>query len=203
MPSPPYLAKCIPSLFFFLVALCLAKPSLADYPPAIEVENGGLAPSTTPSQDDQGTMRAATPTQSSFMSWQKVWGEPAPTSLYLGMVTLHINPNSRDDNWNNQLIAVAVDGYFADTLVNSFYDRAYDAGIQRTFFTRELSSNVNESMGYRLGLISGYDKRMASFAEHTPLLPFPQLLYDLSWQHVGVELSWCLVTASAGLFYRF
>ncbi len=135
--------------------------------------------------------------------WQKLRGVPATTTLYGGMVTFHFNPNSRDDNWNNQLIALSMDGYFAGTLVNSYHDRAYAAGIQRIVYRQAITPTLNQSIGYRLGLISGYDKRMASIAEHVPLMPFPQVIYDLSWHHIGIEFSWCLVTASAGLLYQF
>ena len=135
---------------------------------------------------------------------EKAWGTPAPATLYLGMVTLHINEHSRsNDNWNNQLIAATYDGYFAGTLLNSFYDRAYVAGIQRVFFSQQISENFSQSVGYRIGFISGYDERMMSFAKNTPVLPFPQLIYDLSWKHAGVEFGLLPMAATAGLFYQF
>lgn len=142
-------------------------------------------------------------TSNSTLTWQAAWGTPAPTALYLGMATLHFNPSSRDDNWNNQLVALTYDGYFAGTLLNSFHDRAYAAGIQRVISSQTLTANVQGDLGYRLGVITGYDESMTSIAKYTPILPFPQLTYDLHWQHIGIEFSWCLVTASAGLFYRF
>lgn len=141
---------------------------------------------------------------SSTTFWEKMWGEPVPATLYLGMVTVHFNPDSlSDDNWNNQLVGVVYDGYFAGTLLNSFHDRAYVAGIQRYFYRQKISENVTQNVGYRLGLISGYDERMLSFAANTPLLPFPQLIYELSWKHVGIEFGLLPMAATAGLFYQF
>jgi hypothetical protein len=130
--------------------------------------------------------------------WSKLWGTPAPTALYPGMVTFHLEPGSRDDNWNNQLIAGTYKGYFAGTFINSFYDRGYAAGIQRMWDTKQLSDNVKNSVGYRLGLVSGYDERLAPIANKTPVLPFPQIIDDITWKHVGIELSWCVDTVSAG-----
>lgn len=130
--------------------------------------------------------------------WSKLWGTPAPTAIYPGMFTFHLEPGSRDDNWNNQLIAGTYKGFFAGTFINSFYDRGYAAGIQRMWDTEQLSDNVKNSVGYRVGLVSGYDERLAPIAAKTPVLPFPQVIDDITWKHVGIELSWCVDTVSAG-----
>ena len=102
------------------------------------------------------------------------------------------------NNWNNQLIAGTYKGYFAGTFINSFYDRGYALGIQRMWDTEQLSDNFKNSVGYRLGLVSGYDERLAPIAAKTPVLPFPQIIDDITWKHVGIELSWCVDTVSAG-----
>lgn len=135
--------------------------------------------------------------------WDKIAGTTGPNALYLGMATFHFEPGSRDDRWNNNLIAGAYNGYFAGTLVNSFDDRAFAFGIQRDWATQQLSENVTNTVGYRVGLITGYDERMTPIAEYTPVLPFPQVTDDIMWKHVGIELSWCVVTASAGFVYKF
>lgn len=130
--------------------------------------------------------------------WSKLWGNPAPTAIYPLMFTFHLEPSSRDDNWNNQLIAGTYKGFFAGTFINSFYDRGYAAGIERMWDTEQLSDNFKNSVGYRLGLVSGYDQRLMALAAKTPVLPFPQVIDDITWKHVGVELSWCVDTVSAG-----
>ncbi len=145
---------------------------------------------------NRGEPAAAEQQPTSF--WSKLWGTPAPTALYPGMVTFHLEPGSRDDNWNNQLIAGTYKGYFAGTFINSFYDRGYAVGIQRMWDTEQLSDNFKNSVGYRLGLVSGYDERMVPIAAKTPVLPFPQIIDDITWKHVGIELSWCVDTVSAG-----
>lgn len=138
-------------------------------------------------------------------SWpEKAWGDPAPATLYLGMVTMHLNPESNEENWNNQLIAVSYKDYFAGTLLNSYHDRAYAAGIEREWFTHEISTNVEGRLGYRLGLITGYDARMIWFANDLPALPFAQIIYDMTWhKHFGLEVSYGGIIVSASLFYQF
>lgn len=141
-------------------------------------------------------------TQSGF--WTKLWGKPAPPALYLGMFSFHLEPGSRDDNWNNQLIAGTYDGFFAGTLINSFYDRGWAFGIQRMWDTERISEHITNSPGYRFGLVSGYDERMAPIAAHTPVIPFPQVIDDIViGDHVGIELSYSVIVVSAGFVITF
>lgn len=154
-------------------------------------EYPGVDFSSTRSTDDSAT-------EQSRSFWSKLWGTPAPTAIYPGMFTFHLEKASRDDNWNNQLIAGTYKGFFAGTFINSFYDRGYALGIQRMWDTEQLSDNFKNSVGYRLGLVTGYDERLAPIAGKTPVLPFPQIIDDITWKHVGIELSWCVDTVSAG-----
>ncbi len=120
------------------------------------------------------------------------------------MVTAHFDPDSlRDDNWNNELIGAGYKGFFAATLLNSFHDRAYIAGIQRYVYTQKFSNGFTQNFGYRLGFISGYDERMSPLTNVSPLLPFPQLIYDISWKQVGVDFGFSGLALSAGFFYQF
>lgn len=136
--------------------------------------------------------------------WQQAWGKPATSILYAGMATYHLNPNSRDDNWNNQTVALTHQGYFIGTLINSYDRRAYTAGIERYWPEHQIEKNFKGHTGYRLGLITGYDDKLAAFAESTPVVPFAQVIYDITFQdHFGFEFSWCAVVVSAGFFYQF
>ncbi len=172
-----------------------SPPDLSDGPNAIHLSGDYL--------DVQSQVKDSESTEPSGF-WTKLWGKPAPPALYLGMASFHLEPGSRDDNWNNQLIAGTYAGFFAGTLVNSFYDRAYAFGIQRMWGTQQLSEHISNSPGYRLGLISGYDERMMDLAAHTPLLPFPQIIDDIViGDHVGIELSWSVVVLSAGFVVTF
>ena len=141
--------------------------------------------------------------------WEKIKGVPTANRLLVGMFSLHLMPyfkhpyHPSHDNWNNQMIAISYHGYFIGTLVNSLYKRVYAAGIERYWFTTKVSGNFDYSLGYRLGLITGYTKKTYPLAQYSPVLPFPQLIFDMSIYHVQVEFMWCFQVISLGFAYRF
>ncbi len=193
------------------IALCpsILRADIASFnntPAATAIADVVNNPATIDTSSSTNTNATVTPApimeEKGF--WSKAWGTAMPTTIYLGMVTTHFNPASdTKDNWNNNLIAASYDGFFVGTFLNSFGVRAYAAGIARYWFTTDVTPNFNYSLGYRLGLVSGYTKTFIPLAAYTPVLPFPQVVYDLSYHNVGLELSWCVVTVSAGFFYRF
>ena len=87
-------------------------------------------------------------------------------------------------------------------MINSFDKRALIGGIDRFVYGKHFKHNINTHIGYRFGLISGYDERMAKIAEHTPVLPFIQLYNTWSYKHVGIELSWILDVISISLYLK-
>jgi hypothetical protein len=142
--------------------------------------------------------------QSNENLWTKLWGKPTPSALYLGMATYHLSKSRRDDRWNNNLVGGSYNGYFAGTLQNSFDDRAFVLGVERLWAIQHLSENIDNQIGYRLGLISGYDERMTNIAEHTPVLPFPQVFDNIMLdERVGLQLSWSMIVFSAGFVVQF
>ena len=88
------------------------------------------------------------------------WGHPEPSTLYLGMWTKHFHPGIT----NNEMVAVNIRGYFAGTFLNSWHDRSYAAGVERSIHRGQLGGSSAYSLGYRLGAISGYDSRLTSAA---------------------------------------
>jgi hypothetical protein len=124
-----------------------------------------------------------------------------PTRLYFGMWTLHL----RDDAValrNNWAIGVASHGLFGATFVNSFGRRAYSAGLQRTIVSTG-PALVGASLGFRLGLVSGYDGRFMRLARDTPVLPLVQPFASIDIAHVGLEVSYTFVIVSVAMSYRF
>jgi len=92
---------------------------------------------------------------------------------------------------------------FVGTLLNSFSDRAFVVGVQRNLYTNQLSSNTKMNIGYRLGLMSGYDERMSVYAKYLPVLPIPELYVDFAYKNFGAELSYVGVVLTAKFFIRF
>lgn len=126
---------------------------------------------------------------------------PHPTRLYFGMWTMHL----RHDVWaldNNWAIGLASHGFFGATFVNSFGHRAFTGGIQRTIVSTR-PATFGASIGYRLGVVSGYDGRFIPLARKTPVLPLVQPFVSIDVTHVGVEVSYTFVVISVAASYKF
>jgi hypothetical protein len=125
---------------------------------------------------------------------------PADRRLYLGMWTIHFRDLDRglDNNW---LLALSWGRVYGATFINSFGERAYSMGVQGTV-ARWSPGIMSLGLGYRAGLVTGYDERLFPLAGRTPVLPLLQPLITLDAQRVGVELSYSGVVASAGLNVR-
>ena len=144
------------------------------------------------------------PLQDKENFWDFVCGTAPSDAVYLGMFTWHFNPESRrDDRWINNLVGGVYHSIFFGTFLNSFSDRAFVAGIQRNLYTYKISQNASTDVGYRLGIISGYDKRMADIAEYLPVLPFPELYVDYAYKNFGAEISYVGVVLTTKFFIRF
>lgn len=121
--------------------------------------------------------------------------------LYVGMWTAHLKDLGRgfDNNW---LLGVSWEGYYGGTFVNSYGDRAFTLGIQRKI-AQSTSGTVQPGVGWRLGLVTGYDTRFSRFASVSPILPFGQLVGEVGVGQTGVEMGWTPLTASLGPSFSF
>jgi hypothetical protein len=138
--------------------------------------------------------------------WTKLWGVPAPEPrLALGLWSLH--SSSKDRNGKNDLFGFSYKSYFAGTLVNSFYERAYTVGIQRYWVMQPLTQSINYEVGYRLGLVTGYKGHNIvglKSLKYSPVVPFGQLLFALNWKFIGWEISTPdPYVISTGFYIRF
>ena len=124
------------------------------------------------------------------------------THVYFGMWTTHLNANRRHVDSNNVTFGVAHGPVFAATFVNSFGDRAYAAGWQKSVFARR-GRWAAGAVGIRLGAISGYDERFLSFARDARVIPMVSVYSRVELTRLGVEVSWTAVVASAALSFRF
>ena len=126
-------------------------------------------------------------------------GHPANDSIYLGMWSYHvINDDESYQNTHN-LIGVTYKGVFAGTFENSHDNRTWAVGFQRDVYQTVLGE-LSMDVGYRLGLMHGYDKMEIG---DTGIFPLLQLYSDIRYKKVGVQLSWAGSVVTAGLFLRF
>ena len=112
------------------------------------------------------------------------------------MWTKHFHPGIT----NNEMVAVNVRGYFAGTFLNSWHERSYAAGVERSIRRGQLGGSGGYSLGYRLGAINGYDSRLIKGAGATPVVPFLQILANGSYKRVGVQASYCWLVFTGGFF---
>jgi hypothetical protein len=99
-------------------------------------------------------------------------GKPTENQMFIGMFTCHFDPKSRESrNWQQNLIGLQYNDFFACTFENSFYSRTWAAGIARTLHTQVLSNHWDMAAGYRLGVVYGYQEGQAPFSSLSPVIP--------------------------------
>ena len=124
-----------------------------------------------------------------------------PRRLYAGMWTTHLKDDAvvLDSNW---AIGLTAGGYFAAAFLNSYGEPAFAGGLQRTLVSSAPRA-VIASVGYRLGVITGYDGRLMRVARKTPVLPLVQPFAMLDVHRVGIEVSCTFVIVSVATSFRF
>lgn len=120
--------------------------------------------------------------------------------LHVGMWTSHL-ARVRHGLEHNWLVAVGWRGLYGGTFVNSFGDRAFAAGIERSL-TRSAEGTVTRGLGYRLGVVTGYDERLTGLAGKIPVFPALQVMGDLAVGRTGMELAWAGKVATMSPFMR-
>ncbi|MEO8069889.1 MAG: hypothetical protein ABI652_00680 [Acidobacteriota bacterium] len=124
-----------------------------------------------------------------------------PGRLYIGMWTTHLKHEVivLDNNW---IIGASWNGFFGATFLNSFGRRAFTGGIERALASGTRGA-IGASLGFRLGVVTGYDERFTRLARDIPVLPFAQPFVVIDVEHVGVEVSYTFVVVSLAVSYRF
>lgn len=133
-----------------------------------------------------------------FCKWGTVPGQPARNSIYLGMWSYHFLDDNDDHRTTNDLIGGVYRGCYAGTFLNSDNNRTYSVGWQRDFFTRE-RSDVRLDVGYRLGIMHGYESYSIG---NTKLFPLFQVYADVAYRKVGLQFSWAAEVVTVGFLIR-
>lgn len=131
-----------------------------------------------------------------------LWGEKEPSTLYLGMWSTHLTDPDLDVQ-NNWLIALNIEGFFLGTFINSYDERSWAAGIERRVWSIGKQNGLNASLGYRLGLMTGYEERFTMFFGHSPIILFPELISNIAYKNVGFQIGYSWTVVTGGFFWRF
>lgn len=128
------------------------------------------------------------------------------------MWTWHLLPGSNRRLSNvNRLIGLNFKGVFAAAFLNSHKDQSYTLGLQRIVYSQKFERYWQVDAGYRFGLIWGY-KRNSPIAsaktiipgiENMNPIPFVQIIGNLSWEIIGLQVSYCFAVVTAGFFVKF
>jgi hypothetical protein len=76
--------------------------------------------------------------------------------------------------------------WFAAGFRNSYDRFSMIAGVERAWFDRSTRS-LRYGLGYRAGILTGYDERFMRLASRLPALPFGGLLAWLDFGRVGID----------------
>jgi hypothetical protein len=79
-------------------------------------------------------------------------------------------------------VGVQASGWLGGAFLNSYDRLSLVAGVERAWAEGGVGRSARMGVGYRAGLLTGYDERLASWADETPVLPFFGVL---AWAQVG------------------
>lgn len=125
--------------------------------------------------------------------WQWLQGAREPDRLFGGMWTLHFQ-RPEDGLSQHGLVAVSWRGVYAATFVSSHDRRCVGVALARSVL-RASRGDGEVSLGYRVGLVYGYDERLLDIAGRVPVLPAGELVAAARYRRIGVMASWPGVVA--------
>ncbi len=132
--------------------------------------------------------------------WWLLWSETSPENRIIGAQwSLHLR-RAHQGFFYDGLVGIQYRGAFAATFVTSYERRGVVAGFERKWFSGE-SGPLAGMLGFRAGLLYGYDERLGWIAGKTPILPvFQPMLYGrLGPLTVDFTYTWVVVSLAAGL----
>ena len=132
--------------------------------------------------------------------WWTLWSQRSPEDRVIwGMWTTHVNRHN--DGWQNDRTAALIyDGYYGGTFRTTHGPRAYTLGVERSWLSGTAGA-LDGMVGFRMGVVYGYDGRLGWMAERYPILPFaqPVLYAGLGPLAVDLTYTWVVISTTAAL----
>jgi len=136
--------------------------------------------------------------------WHAIAGKPIKNRIYIGMLSYHFRKQALyDDNYKNFGMSFAHKGYYAAAFKNSYNDCTISAGLQRFWCKYQIKNNFNFVLGYRFGLLYGYDERMDKITGRMKVFPFVLPYANLQYKKVGIEFQSFIYVATVSFYYDF
>ena len=134
--------------------------------------------------------------QDSHRSWWSLWSTASNHDrIFLGMWTFHPFGDDPYRRASNNGLGLQYRGVFGFTCVNSFERRTYAVGVERVWVEAQ-RGRLGVMLGYRAGLIHGFNTELFRIAGETPVLPFAGTVALLRLGPVGGEVSWVYLAVS-------
>ena len=170
--SPPSaLFRVLAAVFFLILAVAPCAAASADEDPASE---------------EKGV-------------FDTIWGEAAMDTAYLGMWSYHFVDDNDEYQTTHHLLGLTYKGIFAGTFENSRADRSWGLGFQRDFY-RSSWGDFNTEIGYRLGMMYGYEKMQLW---DSGLFPLFQMYTDVRYKNIGLQFAWGGSAVTVGFLIRY
>ena len=134
--------------------------------------------------------------------WWTAWSyRSAENRIIWAMWTLHIN--HVDDGWSNDAaLALIWNGYYGATFETTHGPRGWTLGFERSWWADQWGP-VGAMLGYRAGLVYGYDRRLGWMAQLYPILPFAQPVIYANIGPLAVDFTYTYVVVSFAAAIRF
>jgi hypothetical protein len=117
------------------------------------------------------------------------------------MWTLHLD--HLDEGWSNDgTVAVIYRGYYGGTFQTTHGPRGWTAGFERLWLSSDWGF-IGAMLGFRTGLVYGYDRRLGWLADKYPILPFAQPVVYARFGPLTAEFNYTWVVASVTAGVRF
>jgi hypothetical protein len=134
--------------------------------------------------------------------WWTLWSRPSDQDrLIWGMWTLHVN--YLEEGWSNDGVVAAIyKSVYAASFETTHGPRGYTLGFERIWGSVERGP-VQGMVGFRTGLVYGYDHRLGWMAEKYPILPFAQPVFLLRAGPLTTDFTYTWVVVSFTVGVRF
>lgn len=132
--------------------------------------------------------------------WWTLWSWQTPHDrLIVGMITTHLYELDEAPT-NNDAIGLVYGGVLGATFITTHGPRGFVIAFERAWLEGALGP-VRTMLGFRAGLVYGYDERLFELADHTPILPYgqPVLLARAGPVSLDLTYTWVVVSLTAGV----
>jgi len=134
--------------------------------------------------------------------WWLLYSDVSPQDrLLFGMWSYHLRDLSSGAP-SNGLMGLVYDGFMAATFITTHGPRGYALGVERTWISQSLGP-TELMIGYRAGLVHGYDHRLFRLAEISPVIPFLQPVLFMRGGRFTFDATYTYVVVSFTAGFRF